>query len=145
MGAKTSRAALLYTALALGLICIFGVIGIDVMRRAGKMQAATSSVAAVKQAQPGQKVKTVVRLVELASPGVYAARILESADGSVYRETPAALRIAYGGDTSVVMGAASDIRAGAIVQAIGPMENGDTLRASQIVFLSGFVKIAPDG
>jgi hypothetical protein len=142
---KPRRRAFLWTALVLSLLVIIAAIGFDVMRRAAKMQPAALSVAAVQQAQPGKKIKTVVRLVALTSPGVYAAKILESTDGSVYRETPAAISIAYGSDTAVVMGAAADIKAGAIVEATGPMEDAGTLRARQFVILSGFVRIAPGG
>jgi hypothetical protein len=144
-GSQPARRALLWTAAALGLAVIVGVIGFDVVRRAAKMQAATSSVAAVKQAQPGKKIKVVVRLSGPASPGTYTGRVLESADGSVYHATPATIRIVYGDDTSVVMGGAADIKAGAILEAIGSMEDADTLRASQVVILNGFVQIATGG
>jgi len=139
---KPVRRAVLWTVAVLGLAAILGAIGFDVARRAAKMQAVTSSVAALKQAQPGNEIKTVVRLVSLASPGLYAAKILESSDGRVYHESPAKIRIGYGSETAVVMGAAADIKEGAIVEAIGPMEDAGTLRATQLIILSGFVRIA---
>jgi hypothetical protein len=49
--------------------------------------------------------------------------------------------VALSGDTAVAMGGAADIKRGAVVQVAGAMDSAHTLHATQIVILSGYVRI----
>jgi hypothetical protein len=121
-----------------------GAIGFDIARRASAMRPATTTVSSVWSAQPGARIKVVARLERSEGLNIYSAELLESRDGSTYRITPAHIRIALAGDTSIIMGTASDLKPGAVVQANGAMDGTRTYHASKIVVLTGMVRIVPD-
>ncbi len=116
-------------------------VGFDIYRRAAGMRAATISAASVLAVRPGVRTKAVVRLEGPAGLNTYSGDLLESDDGVNYRETPDRIRVALSGDTAVAMGGASDIKRGAVVQVAGAMDGARTLHATQIVILSGYVRV----
>jgi len=130
--------------LVIGVLLAATAVGFDVWRRAANMQPATIGAEAVMQAPEGQRLEVVVRLNASIHQGTYAAEVLESKDGANYRATPATIQIATAADTLVVMGAAGDIKPGAIVQADGQFDSARILHARRIVVLSGFVHSAAD-
>lgn len=134
---------LLWAVAILALLSVVTAIGFDVFRRATRMRVAPTNAAITMQAQPGQKQKAVILLKALESTDLYSAVLLESSDGSTYHQTTSAIRLAVTPNTSVVMGRKADIKTGAILQVNGQMTAEHTLRASQIVVLTGFVNLAP--
>jgi hypothetical protein len=136
-----SRSVVAWTALGLAVIIAAAAIVFDVARRAGGMQAATTSAAKVLSARPGARINAVVRLLANEQNNIWPARLLESAGATTYRETPDRIRIALGADTGVVMGSGADIRTGAVVQASGAMDDTHLLHATRIVILTGYVRV----
>jgi len=65
------------------------------------------------------------------------AIVLERSDQGTYRRSGRTLRVHWGPDTSLVMGRATDIRSGAVVQARGRLAAGEVLEADRIVILTG--------
>jgi hypothetical protein len=119
------------------------VMSLDVVRRSGAMRAAMAPVGPVLAAPPGSSVKAVMRLEGPTGENAYSATLLQSDDGADYRSTPAHIRVALSAGTNLVMGAAADIKPGAVVQVTGTMDAGHALRASKIVILTGFVHLIP--
>ena len=138
-----SKPSRLWTLATLVVIVAIGAAARDVARRAGSMQAAATPAATLLGAPVGSRVESVVRLERAVGDAAYDADILESVSGTSYRVTPTHIRVALASDTAVVMGANTDIKAGAVVQVSGAMEASHTVRASQIVILSGYVRITP--
>lgn len=132
---------------ALLIACVLiaaALIGFDVWRRTKDMQAARTSAASVASASKGELIKAVLRLDGPIERGLYPAHVLETNDGSDYRVTSTAIRVFVGPDSSVVMGSARDVRAGAIVQAEGRFDAIHVLRVKRVVVLTGFVRIIPE-
>ena len=143
MQQKTSpiKPWVIWTLMALVGCAAVAAVGFDIYRRAGGMRAATASAAAVLSVRSGTRTRAVVRLEGPAGLNAYSGDLLESGDGVSYRETPDRIRVALSGDTAVVMGAAADIKRGAVVQVTGAMDSAHTLHAAQIVILSGYVRV----
>ena len=120
-----------------------GAIGVDIMRRAAGMQLADTSADAVVGAPSGGHIKAVVRIENAAPGGAFKAQILENTQGADYRATGRRIPLALTPDTHFIMGASSDVKTGAIVQADGAMDASHTLRAAKIVVLNDYVHVAP--
>lgn len=124
-------------------IAALGGIAFDVARRAGDMHVATTQTSTLLNAPAGAAVKAVLHLDAAEGTDTYDAEILDSVNATTYRRSLWRIRIALRPDTSVVMGAGADIKPGAVVQVSGTMAASHTLRASQIVILTGYVRVAP--
>jgi hypothetical protein len=116
-------------------------IGLDVMRRAKSMQLADSSAAAIFASPPGSHIKAVLHVGQKADVGRYTSEILENVQGADYRGTGRSVVLDLEGDTRFIMGAAADIRTGAIVQADGVLEAAHALHAARIVVLNDYVHV----
>jgi hypothetical protein len=105
------------------------------------MQAARTSAASIASANKDAFIKAVIRLDGPIARGLFAAHVLETSAGSDYRVTSTAIRLFVQPDTSVVMGSARDVRAGAVLQAEGRFDATHVLRVKRVVILTGFVRI----
>jgi hypothetical protein len=85
----------------------------------------------------GDQVEVALEVTLVPDDGPVSATVLERGDQGVYRRSARTLRVGWGPDTSLVMGRATDIRPGAIVQARGHMTPGELLEADRIVILTG--------
>jgi hypothetical protein len=117
-----------------------GVIGLDVWRRAARMQPSQTPAAVVAGALVGADIKAVVRLDALTDLGIYSGRMLESRSGSGFHATTTLVRLAALPDATVVMGGAKDVRTGAIVQVEGQFDARRVLRVRRFVVLTGFIR-----
>ena len=140
---SVSRRRLIWLLTILAATLAIAAIVNDVTRRAAGMRVATTRAAALRQAAPGTLVKAVVKLESAGKTNVYGAELLESIDATSYRETPRHIDVALNDATKVVMGSGSDINPGAIVHVTGTIDEKGTLRASQVVILTGYVRLTP--
>jgi hypothetical protein len=136
------RSGVLWTTAILACAAAIGAVGADISRRAAGMKPGTMASAMVLAATPGTTAKAVVRLERPDGQNSYAAELLESSDGAVWRDTTKRLRIILAGNTAVAMGGASDVRPGAIVEASGAMDTKHALHAARVVILTGYVHVA---
>lgn len=136
-----TKAVLVWSATGAILITAAVAIVFDVAHRAAGMRAATTRAASVLNARPGARIDAVARLKANENNNTYSAQLLESSGETTYRETPALIRIALGADTSVLMGSGTDVKPGAVVQASGRMDGAHVLHASQLVILTGYVRV----
>jgi hypothetical protein len=109
--------------------------------RAMKMRAESMAPGSVQKWKPGQQAKIVLELTAVHEGARAQGRLLEKQTETQYRQTPTLVRVAYDSATSVVMGKAADIRVGAAVRVTGTVQSDQTLKASQIVVLTGYVKV----
>jgi hypothetical protein len=131
----------------IGLLCAsvavaaLAAIGFDVTRRAEGMRLADTSSNAILSASPGTPVKAVVRVEAPSGAGTFTALLLQNVQGAEYRETRTRIRLTLSSGTHFVMGASPDVKSGAIVQADGAMDAGNTLLAAKIVVLDDYVHV----
>jgi hypothetical protein len=140
----TAHRFALPVAVLAGLIGITGLIWImsDVWLRANAMQPAATPAAAVIGAPEGSIIETVARLREPTAAGAYTAELLERIDDTTYRATGKTIRLALAPETKVVMGAASDVNPGAVVQLKGTLDANRVVHANRVVILTDFVKVS---
>ena len=138
-----ARRFLLWPLIVVACLVSIGAIGIDVMRRAVTMRLADANPAFIASATAGTQVQAVVRIGEAMGNGAMTAELLAAAGGSSYRQTATRVRLALAANTRYIMGAASDIRPGAIVQVDGTIDAPQRLRAAKIVVLNDYVHLAP--
>jgi hypothetical protein len=58
-----------------------------------------------------------------------------------YRRTTNPVEVTWTSDTKLVMGNAKDIRAGAVVHVTGTVAGDRSIRAQQLVILTGYVQV----
>lgn len=102
---------------------------------------AETTVAAAEQLKPGDEMKAVLELTHVAAAATVEGNVLEKQTETVYRRTGNTLKIAFDAATPVVMGKASDVHEGAVIHVTAKMANDHVLHASQIVILTGYVKV----
>jgi hypothetical protein len=68
-------------------------------------------------------------------------RVLERQTETVYRRSANTVRVAFSASTPVVMGKTSDVQPGAVVHVSGTVGEDQTLNATQIVILTGYVQV----
>jgi len=143
--AVTSTRTAQWIAFLLLLTAAVGLASRSVLVRVSRMKAADTSVSAFIKMPPGTFTKVVVR-VEKVAGGHLTCTLLQRETDAVYRlpaaasgaEVSAVLRP----DTPIVMGKPADIVPGAIVQLAGVLDQTHTLRASEVVVLTGYVRVA---
>jgi len=67
--------------------------------------------------------------------------LLEKHDDAHYVRTANPAEISWGRETALVMGKAEDIHAGAVVHVTGTVFTDRSVRAKQIVILTGYVQV----
>jgi hypothetical protein len=92
------------------------------------------------QLKPQDSTKIVVDVTE-ASEERIRGKLLEKQDETHYARTGNQAEIVWGKDTALVMGKAEDIHTGAIVHVTGKVTDDHSVRAQQIVILTGYVQV----
>jgi len=110
------------------------------MRKAAQMRADTT-VAAASPLKAGDEVKAVLEITAASPAASVEGNALEKQTETVYKRTGSTMKIAFDSATPVVMGKASDIHEGAVVHVTAKMGTDHLLHASQIVILTGYVKV----
>jgi hypothetical protein len=73
--------------------------------------------------------------------GQIRGKLLEKRDETHYARTANPAEVSWGKQTALVMGKAEDIRAGAILHVTGTISTDRSVRARQIVILTGYVQV----
>jgi len=126
--------------LALGLVCagLVLAVALPVYAMSRMMTGARSaSEAQLAASAAGDQVEVAVEVTAVPEDGLFVANVLERSDQGTYRRSSRTLSVRWGSDTSLVMGRASDVRPGAILQARGRIATGDFLEADRLVILTG--------
>jgi hypothetical protein len=116
---------------------------IFVWRGAGRMmrmQTRAANSAEFAQLKAQDETKIVIEVSEV-SEGRIRGKLLERQDETHYSRTANSADVAWGKDTALVMGKAEDIRARAIVHVTGKVADDRSVRARQIVILTGYVQV----
>jgi hypothetical protein len=109
--------------------------------KAVQMKAETMAGASLSQLKAGDEAKVVLEVTRVAPAASAEGSVLEKQAETVYRRTAHAEKIAFDAATPVVMGAASDVREGAVIHITAKVGNNQALHAEQIVILTGYVKV----
>ena len=115
----------------------------SVWRGAGRMMRMQTRVAnsvEFAQLKARDETKIVIEVSEV-SEGRIRGKLLERQDETHYARTANSADVAWGKDTALVMGKAEDIRARAIVHVTGKVADDRSVRARQIVILTGYVQV----
>jgi hypothetical protein len=116
----------------------------SVLVRAQQMSAADTSASTLASYPPGSSAKAVVRLDSVKGKEL-KGKLLQKQSGTVYlfpSENTSTVTAILTPETSVVMGKPEEIVAGAIVQLDGTMDDYHALRTSQVIILTGYVRLS---
>jgi hypothetical protein len=114
-----------------------------VWRGAGRMmrmQTQAASNAEFAQMKAQAEARIVVEVTEAAEGRIHG-KLLEKDDETHYRRTANPADVDWGKDTKIVMGKAEDVHGGAIIHVTGTLASGHSVRARQIVILTGYVQV----
>ena len=141
MGAIASKSPRFYALLLAGFLLLIAILG---WRAASKMigMSSTPSVSAseLQGAKPGDTIKVVMEIQQTEGKKV-EGKTLERKDDTHYRRTANAISASFDQHTKIVMGGAGDIHPDAVVHVSGKWAADQSLRAEQIVILTGYVKV----
>src|SRR5271154_2967770 len=115
-----------------------------VRRSVGKamgMRAETTAGTSPAELKVGDEAKVVLEVTSVAPAASLEGNVLEKQTETEYRRTGNTVKVAFDATTPVVMGKASDLRQGAVVHVTAKMGSDHMLHASQIVVLTGYVKV----
>jgi hypothetical protein len=118
----------------------------SLLARSSRMKMADISAQAFSTLAPGDKMMAVARIDTVTEQNLKAT-LLERVNDSVYRKSRArgsSITAVLTPETSVAMGKSEDIVPGAIVQLAGTVDGDHVLHASQVVILTGYVRLAED-
>ncbi len=85
--------------------------------------------------------RVVVEITSMPAPRCSSATSCKTASDSTSRRTSETLNITFTPNTNVVMGQASDVKPGAIIQISGLRSDAHTLIAQRVVILTGYVSV----
>ncbi len=105
------------------------------------MGSPTATVVQLANVAAGDSIDVAIAIGGSPLNGSASGTVLEQVDSSTYRRTDHPLRISFSTETRVVMGKASDIHDGAVIQARGKLTSSGELAAERIVILTGVVRI----
>jgi hypothetical protein len=111
------------------------------VRRAMKMTVEAAPGAEMLRLKPGDATKVVLELTSVTAGTRAEGRVLERQTETVYRRSANTVRVAFSASTPVVMGKTSDVQPGAVVHVSGTVGEDQTLNATQIVILTGYVQV----
>jgi len=108
--------------------------------RAARMKTVAASSSAFGQLKNGDEAKVVLEVTR-AEGGTVEGALLEMKSETEYKRTGLTVQAGFDDGTKFVMGKAADVHPGAIIHVTGTITADRTLRAQQIVLLTGYVKI----
>lgn len=89
----------------------------------------------------GGQVEAMLEIKAMPSDKLLNATLLEPVSDGTYQRTSTTLNINLAADTKVVMGQASDVKAGAVIQIQGRRDDEHTVSAHNVVILTGYVAV----
>jgi hypothetical protein len=116
------------------------------LARAAMMKTADTPAERLQASAAGTGAKVVVRVDRIEGQALKAT-LLERVTDAVYRRPNGGggvLSAVVGPETPVVMGNVEDIVPGAVVQLAGTLDSHHTLLASQVVIVTGYVRVEAD-
>lgn len=137
-----TRARIAWILLALGLVVAAVILAADVTRRARAMRASISTFTNVADSRPGARIEPVVRLEGGGAGDVRVAEVLRPIDGADFRGTGTRLEFVVDRSATFAMGAASDLKPGAVAQVRGTLDAAHRLHADRVVLLTRVVHVA---
>jgi hypothetical protein len=105
-----------------------------------RMQAQSASSAEFVRLNPQDEPKIVIEVRETRERRILGD-ILEQQHQTLYRRTTNPVEVTWTSDTKLVMGKAENIRAGAVVHVSGTVASDRSIRAQQLVILTGYVPL----
>lgn len=139
------RGKLIGIAIALAAIVVAGFIASDIARRTRAMRIPPVSTAIIAKAAPGTRIEPVVKLDAPATRNGYAAEVLQATGPTDFRTSGMRLEFVVDPAASFVMGAASDLKPGAVAQVRGTLDSGHRLHADRVVLLTHVVRVTGQG
>jgi hypothetical protein len=127
--------------LAVILTVAAGFLAANIIRRASAMRASITTSADVADATRGMRTEPVVRLEGRAAGNRYVAQVLRSIGGTDFRGTGTRLEFVVDPRATFAMGAASDLKPGAVAQVRGTLDDAHRLHADRIVLLTRVVRV----
>ncbi|HEY0797373.1 MAG TPA: hypothetical protein VGD64_16490 [Acidisarcina sp.] len=115
-----------------------------VLARAAAMKTSAATADSYYKLQPGTTAKVVLRLDEVARDTLTGTPLQRETD-TLYRlaaQKPRQIVVDLAAETSVVMGKPPDIVPGAVVQVSGAIGPSHRLQATQVVILTGYVRVS---
>ena len=89
--------------------------------------------------------KIVLEVIDVSDgssgAGYIRGTLLEKRDETHYTRSANPAVVSWGKETALVMGKAEDVREGAVLHVTGIMAKDRTVRAKQIVILTGYVEV----
>jgi hypothetical protein len=140
---KSTRPALIFLLAALAVLSLgFAWRGAGRMLRMRTQAAGNAEFALLK---PDDEAKIMIEITEASGEatgdGRIRGKLLEKQDETHYTRTANPAEVTWGKETALVMGKVDDIHAGAVVHVTGKMGADRSLRAKQIVILTGYVQV----
>lgn len=89
----------------------------------------------------GGQAEVVVEITSMPSNTLLIATLVQADSNSAYRRTSESLTITLSPGTNIVMGQASDVKLGAVLQIRGQRADAHSFNAQRIVILTGFVSV----
>jgi hypothetical protein len=105
------------------------------------MRSETTVGASPAQFKVGDEAKVVMEVERVVPAASIEGNVVEKQTETVYRRSGNAIKIAFDAATPVLMGKVSDVHEGAVIHVTATMGNDRALHASQIVVLTGYVKV----
>jgi hypothetical protein len=118
-------------------------IGENIVHRADAMQPAGTGTAQFAALKPGDAVKAIVRVDQVAAGSTFAATLLSQKTESGYSATDTTLHAKWDAQTQFVMGLANDLKVGAVVEIVGSLSADRVTIARKLVILSQYVHVVP--
>jgi len=140
-GKLLTRARIAGILLASVLIVAAALLAGNIARRARAMRASITTSADVGRAQPGMRIEPVVRLEGRAAGNLRVAEVLRSVGGADFRGTGTRLEFVVERTAKFTMGAATDLRPGAVAQIRGTLDASRRLHADRVVLLTRVVHV----
>lgn len=140
-----SRGKLVGAGMVLAVVVVTGFLATDIARRTRTMRIPRVSPTLIAEAKPGTRIEPLLRVEARAAGGSYVAEVLQSSGPTDFRASGVRLEFVIDPTASFVMGAASDLKVGAVAQIRGALDGEHRLHADRVVLLTRVVRVAGRG
>lgn len=108
-----------------------------------KMKVEAAGTAQFQSPKRGEAAKVVVEVREMSGDRAFTGKLLEKRSETLYKRTQTPVEVTFADPrTQVVMGKASDVRAGAVLHVTGMATADHSVRANQLVILTEYVTVS---
>lgn len=111
------------------------------MNKAMGMKVETTASGSLAQLKAGDEAKVVLQVTRVVPNANIEGTELEKQTETAYHRSGNVVKIAFDGNTPVVMGKATDVHEGAVVHITAKMASDHVWHAEQIVVLTGYVTV----